>query len=276
MPILETKRLSDDVVVFDREQCIQAGEALAAQYAAADPFPHVVLDDFVDPQVLRDMMPEWPAAGQRIAYDRPQERLKYEWQPHQITTPKLRAFLGELNAEPMLRFLEKMTGIPKLIADPYYIGGGLHETRPGGHLSVHSDFNIHMGMNTVRRLNLLIYLNDDWDDSWGGHLELWTDDMKERRHKVAPVMGRAVVFNTDLDSFHGVPDKIACPEGRARRSLALYYYTAPEQGIKSIPVRTTVFKPRPKTDDKPDYEVARRHMINDWVPPALLRMFAKN
>ena len=95
--------------------------------------------------------------------------------------------------------------------------------------------------------------------------------MKVRRQAVAPAMGRAVIFNTDLDSFHGVPDVIACPPERSRRSIALYYYTAPEEGLASLPTRTTVFKPRPGTADRPDREVARRHLINDWVPPVLLR-----
>lgn len=271
MPILETKMLSGDVAALDRAQCMAAGEALHARYQAAEPFPHIVLDDFIDPAVLRGLLEEWPTTAASAAYNRAQERLKFEWQPWQLTTPRLRAFLAEMNAEPMLRFLEKLTGIPKLIADPYYIGGGLHETRAGGHLSVHADFNIHKGMNLIRRLNLLIYLNDDWNPAWNGQLELWTRDMKERVVSADPVMGRAVVFNTDLDSFHGVPEPIACPPDRARRSLALYYYTAPEEGLAGIPVRTTVFKPRPGSEDKPDREVARRHLLNDWLPPIIQR-----
>jgi Rps23 Pro-64 3,4-dihydroxylase Tpa1-like proline 4-hydroxylase len=268
--------LSGDVAALDRAQCIAAGEALHDRYVKADPFPHIVLDDFIDAEVLRGLVEEWPRTAAAAAYDRAQERLKFEWQPHQITTPKLRAFLAEMNAEPMLRFLEKMTGIPKLIADPYYVGGGLHETRAGGHLSVHADFNIHKGMNLVRRLNLLIYLNDDWQPEWNGDLELWTRDMGECRQKVAPVMARAVVFSTDLDSFHGVPEPVACPPDRARRSLALYYYTAPEEGLHGLPVRTTVFKPRPGTADQPDREVARRHLLHDWLPPAIYRRLHRN
>lgn len=276
MPVLETSRLSDDVVALDVAQATAAGAALHDRYMAGDPFPSIVLDDFIDPDVLRPLLAEWPAAGAARAYDRAQERLKFEWQPKDIHTPRLRAFLAEMNGEPMLRFLEALTGIRKLIADPYYVGGGLHETRAGGHLSVHADFNVHKGMNVVRRLNLLIYLNEDWDEAWGGHLELWTRDMKERRARIAPVLGRAVIFNTDLDSFHGVPDPLACPPDRSRKSLALYYYTAPEEGIRTVPVRTTVFRPRPGSADQPDREVARRHFIHDWVPPALLRMLARH
>lgn len=272
MAILHTQPLSDHVFALDRAQCIAAGTALHDRYAAGDPFPHIVLDEFIDADVLRRLIAEWPeTAADRQHYDRAQERLKYEWQPHELTTPALRSFLAEMNAEPMLRFIEALTGIKKLIADPYYAGAGLHETNRGGHLGVHADFNIHKGMNLLRRINLLIYLNDDWSPDWRGDLELWSTDMKERRHAVAPVLGRAVIFNTDLDSFHGVPDAVACPPERSRRSIALYYYTAPEDGVAAVPIRTTMFKPRPGTADVPDHQVARRHLLNDWLPPAIVR-----
>ena len=277
MPILETTNLSADVVALDKAQCITAGAELHERYAAAEPFPHIVLDDFIDADVLRRLAAEWPETGpDRTYYDRSQERLKYEWQPHDVKTPGLRAFLAEMNAEPMVRFIESLTGIKKLIADPYYVGAGLHETKRGGHLGVHADFNIHKGMDLLRRVNLLIYLNDDWRPEWNGDLELWSTDMKERRLSVPPKLGRAVIFNTDLDSFHGVPDVIACPPDRSRRSIALYYYTAPVDGLANVPKRTTVFKPRPGTADVPDREVARRHFVNDWVPPALLRALKRH
>src|SRR5206468_2179145 len=98
------------------------------------------------------------------------------------------------------------TGIPGLMPDPYFEGGGLHETKRGGHLGIHADFNIHSQLKVERRLNLLIYLNENWDKTFGGELELWNKDMKECAVRVAPIFGRAVIFNTDLDSFHGHPE----------------------------------------------------------------------
>jgi hypothetical protein len=126
-------------------------------------------------------------------------------------------------------------------------------------------------MNVLRRINLLIYLNDDWQPEWNGALELWSRDMKAKVESTLPVMGRAVIFNTDLDSFHGVPDPVACPPDRARRSIALYYYTAPEAGLETVPDRTTKFKPRPNSTDKTDWQVMRRHLLADWIPPVLYR-----
>ncbi len=271
MPILETTDLGAGHFKLANAQATAAGAALHDRYVAAAPFPHVIVDDFIDPALLRPLLAEWPSEGQRVNYDRAQERLKFEWQPIHINSPLLRSFLAEMISEPMLRFLEALTGIEKLIADPYFIGGGLHETRAGGHLGVHADFNIHKQMNVLRRINLLIYLNDDWDPAWNGGLELWSRDMREMVTSALPIMARAVIFNTELDSFHGVPEPLACPPDRARRSIALYYYTASDAGMETVPDRTTVFRKRPGSTDATDWAVMRRHAIADWVPPVLYR-----
>ena len=44
-------------------------------------------------------------------------------------------------------------------------------------LKIHSDFYLHQYLKIDRRLNLLLYLNDDWKDEYGGHLELWDKTM---------------------------------------------------------------------------------------------------
>lgn len=256
---------------FDAEQCRKAGAALAAGYASAQPFPHVVIDDFLDSALLRDLLPGFPTTDGQRFFDRDQERFKYQIGPDGVRHAGLRNLLGELNRSAFIGFLEALTGIEGLIPDPWYLGGGLHETRAGGHLSIHADFNLHTRMKVERRLNLLIYLNDDWPSEWGGDLELWDREMRERRVKVAPLLGRAVVFNTDRDSFHGHPEPLACPPDRARRSIAIYYYTALRADEAAPPARSTVFRPRPGSSDRPDRMVALDHFIEDWVPPRLQR-----
>lgn len=271
MPILAATSISDGMIMFDNEQCAAAGRALHDRYQAADPFPHIVLDDFILPELLRSLVGEWPSSGEENRFDRAQERLKLAWRPINLTSPRLRNFLSEMNSEPILHFLEALTGIPKLIADPYFSGGGLHEMRAGGHLGIHADFNMQNRLNVMRRINLLIYLNDDWQPEWHGDLELWSRDMSRCVGSTSPQMARAVIFNTDLDSYHGVPTPIACPPDRARRSIALYYYTAPVADLDSIPERDTVFKRRPGTTDKTDWRVILHHKLADWMPPVLYR-----
>lgn len=266
---------SGGYISFDQEECIAAGAARAEAYQNAQPFPHIVMEDFLSADFLRSLLPEFPDSTGKTHFDREQERLKYQYPPREIGGRRLRNLVVELNSPPILKFLEAMTGIKGLIPDPYYTGGGLHETKSGGHLSIHADFNLHRGMNVERRLNLLVYLNDDWPAEYGGHLELWDQKMERCHHRIPPLIGHAVVFNTALDSFHGQPDPVNCPPDRSRRSIATYYYTASKEGIAKLPERTTVFRTRPDSADKSDFRVKLDHLMRDWVPPKLYRYAAR-
>lgn len=121
--------------------------------------------------------------------------------------------------------MEKLTGIDHIILDTHFEGGGTHEIKAGGFLKVHTDFNWHKTLRLDRSINLLIYLNEEWDESWGGELELWDSEMKGKVVSTAPIFNRTVVFSTTGYSYHGHPDPIACPEGVSRQSIATYYYS---------------------------------------------------
>jgi len=125
-----------------------------------------------------------------------------------------------------MAFLQEMTGIKEpLIADPHYEGGGFHEIKKGGFLKLHVDFHKHRKLNLDRRLNLLVYLNKEWEESYGGNFELWEKDMSKQVVKILPIFNRMALFSTTGDSWHGHPDTLTCPDDRSRKSLALYYYT---------------------------------------------------
>lgn len=253
---------------FDAGECRLAGASLHAAYVGADPFPHVVIDELLDAGRLRALLPGFPDVTGRRFFDRDQERFKYQLGPQDIGHDGLAALLAGLNGPAFLAFLEELTGITGLVADPDHLGGGLHETRTGGHLSIHADFNLHPTMKLERRLNLLLYLNDDWPADWGGDLELWDREMEACRVRVPPLLGTAVIFNTDADSYHGHPEPLGCPPDRARRSIATYYYTAARARSAE---RTTRFQVRPNSADRPDREVAFDHFVQDWVPARLQR-----
>ena len=102
-----------------------------------------------------------------------------------------------------LEFLESLTGIDGLIPDPYYEGGGLHPIVPGGFLKVHADFNWHKDLKLDRRLNVIVYLNRNWKEEYGGHLELWNREMTRCERRVLPIFNRCVIFSTTDFSYHG-------------------------------------------------------------------------
>ena len=112
-------------------------------------------------------------------------------------------------------------------------------------MKVHVDFNKHKKMHLDRRLNLLIYLNKDWQEEYGGHFELWNQEMTGCEKKVLPIFNRCVIFNTSDFSYHGHPNPLDCPEDRTRKSLALYYYSNGRPAEEISEKHTTVFKERP-------------------------------
>ncbi len=232
--------------LFDRAALSAVARAKSSAHRAAHPFPHTVIDDFLPPDALRAVQAEFPAPGTPgwERYDDPLQK-KLGSRDETKLGPCTRLLLHELNSEPFLRFLEELTGIEGLISDPWLEGGGLHQIERGGMLKVHVDFNKHTLYQLDRRINVLLYLNDDWDEAWGGHLELWDTEMKAAAARVAPIFNRMVVFETTDFSNHGHPDPLACPEGRQRRSIALYYYSNGRPAHETAANHTTIFRRRP-------------------------------
>ena len=265
-----------DGLKLDCKQARAIGEALSAEYCFAEPFPHIVLENFLPEAVTRMALEHFPA--QRIASDVYFE-IGYAGHFKRQVLPEdcdgaMRALFNFFNSQPMIEFLEGLTAIDGLIPDPFFSGGGFHETTRGGKLGIHADFRINDKLHVHRRLNVILYLNEHWQDEYGGFLELWDRKMTHKVKAVAPVFNRCVVFNTDADSYHGHPDPLQTPDGVTRRSIALYYYTASHAIHKEVPGHSTIYHARPE-DSAETHREARKlrfeqHM-RDWVPPALLR-----
>ena len=200
---------------------------LRERYTAAQPFPHVALDGLFDDADLEAVLAGFPSRQemQWMEFDNPLEKKLGFSHERSRLSKTVRDFLNDMNSFEMLAWLEALTGIDGLIPDPYFGGGGLHQIEPGGFLKVHADFNVHPKLKLDRRLNMLVYLNKEWRDEWGGHLELWDTDRKSCRERIAPNFNRTVVFSTTDTSFHGHPHPLAAPPGVTRKSVSLYYYT---------------------------------------------------
>jgi Rps23 Pro-64 3,4-dihydroxylase Tpa1-like proline 4-hydroxylase len=251
----------------------QSGGEFHQQYIAAKPFPHIVLDDFMDEELANSCLREFPERPSSLReYARKQENKKLEYNP-EILSPSLRSLFHAFNSAPFIQFLQNMTGIKGLIPDPYFAGGGLHEVANGGHLSIHADFNHHTELDLERRINVLIYLNRDWKDEYGGCFEIWDPGMNQCSLRVAPLFNRCVVFSTSSTSFHGNPEPVNHPEGISRRSIALYYYTATWD--KSRRERSTQFKVRPGSADQFDFGMRFEELAAEVTPPIAMRAFRK-
>jgi 2OG-Fe(II) oxygenase superfamily len=221
-------------------------QALAASYAAASPFPHAVLDGLFPDELAERLLAEFPRPGEAgwSAFDNPREKkLGYDVRVDGLGE-ETRRFLCDLASPQMLDFLERLTGIDGLIPDPYLGGGGPHQILPGGFLKVHADFNVHPKLRLDRRLNLLLYLNREWREEYGGHLELWDREMRRCEARILPTFNRTVVFSTTDVSFHGHPAPLACPAGMSRKSISLYYYSAGRPDEERSAPHDTLFQKR--------------------------------
>jgi hypothetical protein len=225
-------RLVQDVAglfPFDRWQWDLAN--LAEQYQQNSPCPHILLKDFLDLDIALEIADEFPrpVTPAWTQYKHANEN-KLGMTKLELFPPLLRAVTDELNSPEFVAWISQLTGIPDLVADPMLEGGGLHQSGRGGYLNVHTDFSKHhFHPNWHRRVNLILYLNPDWHESWGGSLELWEKSPEGKMTrcvaKYPPLLNHAIIFTTSEKALHGIPDPLTCPAGQLRKSLAMYYYT---------------------------------------------------
>lgn len=223
-------------------------DALKRQMRDAPAFPHFCIDNFLEPgfaEAVRDAFPSYDEAGRLgKTFDAVNEKRKIQVTDAALFPAPIRRLHELLASDAFVARMSGMSGIAGLMADPALAGGGIHETHRGGHLDVHVDFNFNPDLGLYRRLNLLVYFNTDWQDAYGGVLDLWDADVKHCVGRYAPIFNRAAGFATSDHSWHGVTP-VTCPPHVMRKSFAVYYYTreAPP-GWDGVP-RSTVFRARP-------------------------------
>jgi hypothetical protein len=247
-----------------------------SSYLAAKPFPHVVFDNFFDPRLIDLVLEEFPKpdAIRWQSFDNAQEiKLASSREAH--FGPVTRLLLYHLNSITFLSFLSRVTGINNLISDPGFEGGGLHQIIRGGKLGVHADFNKHRDFGLDRRLNLLLYLNKDWREEYGGHLQLWDREMSRCEEKVLPIFNRVMIFGTTDFTYHGHPDPLQCPEGMTRKSLALYYFSNGRPAEEVTGAHSTLFRATSDKDLRPTFKQRLRSVASDVLPPIIARQLRK-
>ena len=209
---------------------VAASERIRGEFLSASPFPHVVIDDFLDRAFIQALLEQFPAfeKGNAIGDDGALGGKSTLARIRDVGAA-YRRLDDVIQSQAFLRAVGAFTGIDGLLYDPWYLGGGTHENRDGMSLDPHVDFNFHPSERWHRRLNLIVYLNPEWEQSWGGCLELFRDPQADARpsRSVAPVFNRCVIFETSERSWHAF-DRICLPPGMpplSRKSIALYFYT---------------------------------------------------
>ena len=223
------------------------------EYRQAQPFPHIVIDDFLPPSLLNGVIDDfrnynnWGWDNSNYSKDHQVKKFFSPWNNDGDTTLPIntKLILNYFNSPDVINMLEELTGIKGLIADPTLLGGGMHKIDSGGKLSIHADSRKHAISGNYRRLNLLVYLNKDWNKEWGGSLQLWDKDMTTMVQDIQPLFNRVVIFNTGADTYHGHPHPLNTPNDMSRISLALYYYTKENPDTEENSVTSAVWKDTP-------------------------------
>jgi len=198
-------------------------------YGHAPPFDHVVIDNFFDNQFALQLSSEFPEVGSDIwhGYNNPLEiKLTNNiWNNFGVETYKTFSYL---NSDAFIRYISKKCSINNpLFPDSGLNGGGWHVHGPGGKLNTHLDYSMHPKLKMQRKLNLIVYLNPNWQQSWGGSLGLWDNSSAREpgdlRKQIPCIFNRAVIFDTTQNSWHGLPEPIQAPADELRKSIAVYY-----------------------------------------------------
>ena len=213
-------------------------EDLRNKFLNASPFNFIIIDDFLDPLLIKEIELElrtlppddWHDKTTNFKYinnqgDSEVQSKKVALNIREQIPSKTNKVIDLFSSPEIIQFIETVTNIGDLQSDPQLLGGGVHKTTTNGHLSIHADFNIHPQLNKHRRVNALLYLNSNWKPEHQGELELWNKDMNSCAHKIEPISNRLVIFRITDDALHGSPNTWMGSLNYPRLSLAFYYYT---------------------------------------------------
>lgn len=219
---------------------LELSKHLNSAYNLAEPYPHIVIDDFISEDIAKQCyldMTQYNYWGMDSMQgyaeeDRDAQVNKFftPWgadsmERMESDMPVVWKTIEYLNSRMFINYLEELTGIQNILPDPTLNGGGCHYIKKGGRLALHTDYGKHPQNGLHRRINLLLYLTPDWNESWGGDLELWKKEPRIHYKSILPLFNRAVIFNTTNDSIHGHPDPLNVPHDGGRYSIAMYYFT---------------------------------------------------
>lgn len=219
---------------------------LRQQFDSAKPYRHLVIDGFLKQEVAEALYEKFPADEVFSRHYKGLNEQKSEGSKFDFYDNRFSDLRTQLSGPEFCQWVSDVTGIRDVFITDDGLGAGLHKGKRGSFLDIHIDFNIHPHRNVHRRLNLLIYLTKDWDQSWNGALEMWSADMKSLDKEVMCQFNRMVMFETSEISYHGYSKKLICPDEVSRRSFYAYFYTNEREGAAAY--HDTVFRARP--DDK--------------------------
>ena len=225
-------------------------DELSSSYKNAEPFSYVVIENFLNENIAHSLSNNFPKPNQNWwHYHNPIEE-KYAFDDIKNMDRDLKKYFLMVCKPEFLEKIKTISGIENLEFDPFFHGAGVHYHPPGGKLNMHLDYSINPFSKKERRLNIIYFLNKEWREEWGGNTELWSESMKECKKKIVPKFNTALLFRTFDESWHGLPGYVKCPEGMARKSLAIYYMSEPRKNATMRKKAKFVVRPQDPFDER--------------------------
>ena len=255
------------------------------KYKNSKPFPYIIIDNFLEKNFANTILDSFKLNSDWINYTFVNNFKKYGFNDRKKMNKNLNNLFNSLASKKFTQKLKKITNIKGLFLDPKLDGGGLHQIFKGGYLNVHTDFSSHTNKpNWTRVLNILIYLNKNWKESYKGNLELWSKDGRKKISEISPKFNRCVIFFTNKNSFHGHPEKLNCPTNVSRKSIAAYYFVKNKKNLKLSP---TNYISRPNDNLKTSFLIGfdknlnsiysylkRKNILSDKKITKILNLFS--
>jgi hypothetical protein len=241
-------------------------EVARASYAAAKPFPHVVMDGLFTPGLLDPLLPEMNSIKTEqwiVVENAAKERVRRMRSVVEMSAAGV-DLVNLIHSPAFLYLLSEITGIWQLLPDPYLQGAGYADMKPGDFFNVHSDRSIAYDTGLTRRLAMIVFLNKNWKSEYNGQLELWNHEATKCEVQIEPLFNRTVIFEVAYPNYHGVPAPIVCPPDQSRQSFITYYHTVGRDG-KNVKPHTSIFAPnllRPNP-------ITVRSIMKELAPPVL-------
>jgi len=245
---------------------------LRQSFDDAKPYRHLVLDNFLKEEVALETYENFPGVEALKTHWKGLNENKAEGSDFGVFHPVFSKIKEQMTTPEFYKWITDVTGIEDVFITDDQMGSGIHQGSNGSFLDIHIDFNIHHVKNVHRRLNLLIYLEKNWKDEYGGGLEMWNADMTNCDKTVMPDFNRCVIFETSEISYHGY-SKITIPEGVTRKSFFAYFYTNEREGATGY--HDTVFKARPTESKSKRVKTAVKENLKNKAKATLKKLGVK-
>ena len=241
---------------------------LKQQFIKAEPFENIIIPNFLNADFAETLYEQFPESCENWhKYENPLE-VKYAFDAIHLLPDELKNLFYYLSSNQMIQVFSLLTDIQTLEYDPFLHGAGLHAHPKHGRLNLHLDYEKHPHSGKERRINIILYLSKDWNPSWNGATELWDKNLENCVVKSPVIFNTAIIFKTKDISYHGLPDKISCPENTMRKSFAYYYVSPLNSQKKEEHYRkkaTYVSRPQDKVDIRMDklYKIRSNRRISN-------------